>query len=684
MSIKILVFSTMLILAFSITKAQDFIDFQQKRIDLIDGLEDRKCRDSLFNYIYFNQIDKIQNSLELADLSKSRKYNLELAIYKDLYRINDNFINTHSIQPFKFNYFEEYLNACKLSQELEYLLAYPDRAYQILPLIALENSIKGFLAREADKDPALVLENYSNFLEAPCSAEILSKASKNDPIAAKKYFYGNHAIYTSLKNSPFQTDQLIIEIFNKVGRNSKAYNLLELIDQGKISILEADEISKEYSTKYLNALIACSKEIDALARQSFTEELEIISLQKIRPINALYEMHLDEKRFSSLNIYNTEQIYNFIVYSENEIFTSSFNGIYKILLQKMNAENKTSFQLLESVGFNEFRSFLKICASYSELESFLELMSAKEKSILLERFVSLEESTNILKDAVCIADCLASIQDSTSLMVLESMLIEKSTSCHDKQLKLAYDLLVELFKEKSVLRKNKVETNPINYELRNLNQIDKKALFGKDSIHTELHIFYDDEDGKNSYNSFINTFKKPNWQIEYKDSYTRIKSLDGEQVELFLTIPEIDKKSAAIITKYLQEKNQDIEVLVHRGHSFYVNSSLDYLNSDVNLVILGSCGGYNRVLDILNKAPEAQIISTKQIGSYLVNNPLIFKFASAINSGNEINWEEFWINLGTKLKADKVAFEKFQEYKAPHQNLGASFIRTYRFYQYSY
>lgn len=683
MSIKVFVFSTILILSFSIIKAQNFIDFQQNRIDLLDGIEDKKCRDSLFSYIYFEQIDLIQNIIELSEFTTSRKKNLELAIYKDLYQINANFLNTHSIQPFKYDYFEEYLNACILKQELDYLYAYPDHAYQILPLIVLEESTKNFLESEANRAPALVLENYSNFSEAPYFGEILSRATKNDPIAAKKYFYGNQSVYSALKKSDNKTDQLIIEIFNAVGRNSKAYNLLELIKQGEISIIEADEISKEYSTNYLNALLTCSKEIDALARQSFTEELQIIALQKIRPINALYEIHLDEQRFSSLNIYNSEQIYTFIVYSEEEIFTSSFNGIFKVLLKKLKLENKTSFQLLEALGFNEFRSFLKICASYSELESFLELMSAEEKSILLDRFVSLEASTNILKDAVSLADCIASIQDSTTLMVLESLLIEKSSLGNNKQVKLAYDLLLEFFNSKSVARKNDSTPSKSQYEISNLNQINAKALFGKDNIHTELHIFYDDDDGKSSYHSFINTFRAPNWKIEYNSAYTLIKSIDGEKVELYLTKPEIDKKSASIITNYLKEKNQDIEVLVHRGHSFYVNSSLDYLNSDVKLVILGSCGGYNKVLDVMNKAPDAQIISTKQIGSYLVNNPLIFSFASTINWGNEINWEEFWIQLGLKLQADKVAFEKFQEYKAPHQNLGASFIKAYRSYQYT-
>ncbi|MCB9255721.1 MAG: hypothetical protein H6579_01175 [Chitinophagales bacterium] len=662
------------------SKAQNFIDFQQRRIDLLDGVEDKKCSDSLFSSIYFEQIDRIQ--IELSELSPNRKEKMEFAIYQDLYRINTDFLNSHSIQASKYNYFEEYLKACSQNKQLQYLYAYPEHAYQILPLILYEEHTSTFLESEANKDASLVLENYASFFEAAYSSKILSLACQNDPIAAKKYFYGKQLVYTDLKKSDDKIDQLIIEIFNAVGRNSKAYNLLELIAHEKISILEADELSKENDIHYFNALLSCARNPKALARQSFTEELEYISLQKIRPINALYEVHMDKNRFSSLAVNNAEQIYSFIIYSEEEIFTSSFNGIYDLLLSKIKEENMSSYQLLEKLGFNEYGNFLKICASYSKLQNFLERMSPEEKSILLEKFVSLDSSTNLLKDAVCLADCIASIADSTTLMVLETSLIEKSHLCEKEEVKLAYDLLLAFFSSKSVLTKKPSMQEGALFEICNLGQLNKHALFGEDSIHTELHIFYDDEDGRSSYVSFLNTFKSSKWKIEYQSNFTIIKSIKGKRVELYLTNPTLGHTSASSILAYLNSKNQDLEVLVHRGHSFYLPSSLEYLNPQIKLVILGSCGGYNKVLDILNKAPDAQIISTKQIGSYLVNNPLILRLVENINSGEDILWEEFWLSLGEKLKTKVLAFEKFQEYQAPHQNLGASFIRTYKSYQY--
>ncbi|MCB0510028.1 MAG: hypothetical protein KDC82_04635, partial [Bacteroidetes bacterium] len=334
------------------SKAQNFIDFQQRRIDLLDGVEDKKCSDSLFSSIYFEQIDRIQ--IELSELSPNRKEKMEFAIYQDLYRINTDFLNSHSIQASKYNYFEEYLKACSQNKQLQYLYAYPEHAYQILPLILYEEHTSTFLESEANKDASLVLENYASFFEAAYSSKILSLACQNDPIASKKYFYGKQLVYTDLKKSDDKIDQLIIEIFNAVGRNSKAYNLLELIAHEKISILEADELSKENDIHYFNALLSCARNPKALARQSFTEELEYISLQKIRPINALYEVHMDKNRFSSLAVNNAEQIYSFIIYSEEEIFTSSFNGIYDLLLSKIKEENMSSYQLLEKLGFNEY------------------------------------------------------------------------------------------------------------------------------------------------------------------------------------------------------------------------------------------------------------------------------------------------------------------------------------------
>jgi hypothetical protein len=54
------------------------------------------------------------------------------------------------------------------------------------------------------------------------------------------------------------------------------------------------------------------------------------------------------------------------------------------------------------------------------------------------------------------------------------------------------------------------------------------------------------------------------------------------------------------------------------------------------LFVLGSCGGYHNLSGVIQRAPEAQIISSKQIGVQAVNNPMLKAIAEDLRLGNDI------------------------------------------------
>ena len=65
-------------------------------------------------------------------------------------------------------------------------------------------------------------------------------------------------------------------------------------------------------------------------------------------------------------------------------------------------------------------------------------------------------------------------------------------------------------------------------------------------------------------------------------------------------------------------------VIIHRGHSYWLPSTINQLPSSGQLIFLGSCGGYQSLDKILKVCPAAQIIASKQTGSGLVNQPIIY------------------------------------------------------------
>ena len=116
------------------------------------------------------------------------------------------------------------------------------------------------------------------------------------------------------------------------------------------------------------------------------------------------------------------------------------------------------------------------------------------------------------------------------------------------------------------------------------------------------------------------------------------------------------------------------DIAVHRGHSYYLDGTLDILNQSTKIVILGSCGGYHQVAKALENAEDVQIISTKQIGTMSVNDVLIKDMAEMLRNGKSIDWKIFWTDLEKKLKNN----EKFYDYIPPYKNLGAIFIKAYK------
>ncbi len=92
--------------------------------------------------------------------------------------------------------------------------------------------------------------------------------------------------------------------------------------------------------------------------------------------------------------------------------------------------------------------------------------------------------------------------------------------------------------------------------------------------------------------------------------------------------------------------------------------------------MLGSCGAYHNLDAVLKICPDAHIISSKQIGSGTVNQPMLNLLIETIRSGKNIQWVTLWNELSKQLSG--AAKEKFDDYIPPHKNLGAIFIKAYR------
>ncbi len=90
-------------------------------------------------------------------------------------------------------------------------------------------------------------------------------------------------------------------------------------------------------------------------------------------------------------------------------------------------------------------------------------------------------------------------------------------------------------------------------------------------------------------------------------------------------------------------------------------------------MFLGSCGGYHLIHDVLEKAPEAHIIASKQIGRTAINKPFFDLLTEKARNGSNVDWIPFW-----KEFEKRANVEGFEDYIPPYENLGALFIKAYK------
>ena len=140
----------------------------------------------------------------------------------------------------------------------------------------------------------------------------------------------------------------------------------------------------------------------------------------------------------------------------------------------------------------------------------------------------------------------------------------------------------------------------------------------------------------------------------------------------------MDAKAQENLRAYLETNELRPSVVIHRGHSYHLPFTIKQLPEASKIIMLGSCGGYNNLKDILTYAPDAHIISTKQLGTTNVNKYIIDALDNSFVSGNNIDWRKMWDGLENSFsRASKGERETFEDYIPPQKNLGALFIKAY-------
>ena len=324
-----------------------------------------------------------------------------------------------------------------------------------------------------------------------------------------------------------------------------------------------------------------------------------------------------------------------------------------------------------------------MAANFNKLDTFLKTMPGDKSEILMKAFVANLDKTGNLEDAVDVADSYSSINDKKLLNTILNYVVEnekKNINENNTRGTVIYGLLKMIFL--SADSTNKIDLTetvgiPSIYEIANKELQDDKGRI------VQQVFFYGDEDGKAFFPPFVNSFSAKDWKVTYKKEWVEIESLRGN-VFVFANRPldydaNLDDSAQVHLAAYYKTLGMKPSVVVHRGHSYWLPGTINRMAGSAKIILLGSCGGYKNLSQILTICPDAHIISTKEIGKGDINRPIINYLNQALVSGNTLVWKDMWTALTKVFYADinKDFRESWDDYVPPYKNLGAIFIKAF-------
>lgn len=530
-------------------------------------------------------------------------------------------------------------------------------------------------------NPQMMIRRLNEYANEPYADVIIAGAAKVVPGEVYNYAAStNSTLSGAVRRTKDPLVQTIVRIVNESKAPLKAMSFLSDIYGQKLTIAEVDKITANEDLFYKN-LVRHKLEQQELGEATSTDELAYRGLKFVRKMNDLHESP-DAVRFRCIDGFTPEELYFLMIYGVDEIYTSSFIGTFNRMMERMKPAHGD--ELLDKVHYAGFRTFIRMSAGYSKLGEFLATIEAEKKTQLMRDFISnLEKGKeDELDDAVDVADAFGSIEDSTLADFLQAEVkanYERVSASKNKKGLIVYGLLSTLF---DGMRSGKIEGESIG--LPPVTVMPYKNMLGDTSVVFEQFYFYGDEDGKMSYNSFLSNFRDGKWKIDAgSKSWITISSTSGKPIVVFANLPVEgegkDEEAQAALNKFLSANGIKPTLIVHRGHSYHLPSTLEHLSRSSKIVMLGSCGGYHNLGTVLDASPDANIISTKQVGTMAVNEPIIKEINTHLLAGEDVDWVVCWRNLGVlfnKTKGEPLA--KFKDYVPPHRNLGALFIKAYR------
>ena len=554
--------------------------------------------------------------------------------------------------------------------------------------LLLGDSIKTFAGlREMQHDPYYISSRIQLPQYASYKDTLIYTLANGAPSILVKKLAANDTIYTLLVNkSNSKTVKAVSQIkpddyFDKILPFSLA------IFENRITIEEIKKLTL-VPQDYYHALVEetirlhtnTDPEIKHFLKQPIADlNKKIANHYFIKSINDLHESP-DNVRFVSLNTLSASELYFILLAGSNELviggssalYTSSFIYVYKKFLKETEKEGLNKF--FDDIDYYQFDQFISNISDYALVNNLVDNLKDEKVAALFGKYLANLPNkqltdNEIILNSMTMAEVLYEIRHHVALRNTLVERIDKILKNPAIQSFFMYQRMYGGFKD-ILLDKNEYNSDN-SYDVLPVKKLQR------DNNMVQVCFFYDDEDASSSFNNSTALYNNKIWDKKDQGNYIVFISRSGNKMMVYMNKPNTKQGSDSSQDEMLQaigQQGYEVTSFIHRGHSYHLQQSLRKMTASSQFVFLGSCGGYSQVLKVFDLNPDVNIITTRSVGSKLINDPLLEKINMELVNNNDINWNIVWKEFDLKFQA-KLTKDLFSSYIPPNKYIGVKFIR---------
>jgi hypothetical protein len=682
------------------------LDKIQRQFLAIDGKADQQINigaDEEVNlqltYNATDKVDALQKQLELdTTLNNSQKQRF----IRGLGEMMREFMTAKATKKIKIVDFPETLKAWeqafvldKANQSIAPLMGqYPSAIGNVVlksGISFIENpgikqAQERLVLKYLEENPANILTILSAQPELPYCDSLISIAAKREP--EKLYNYAQAA------NSKFgkrihQNKDTLVKLICKLSADNSARMYFPFFDNIYNGTITIDDIKLKMKDTLLYYKLLVQTQIAYAGRMAQGDTptvhktlMEMIHTKSVQPyvntINGLHDVSNPAIRFKKIDALTPQELYYMIVSSEAEIYTSSYTNSYDRIWQRM--ANPNADTLLAWVNKDHYKKFISMAANYNKLDDFLKRMSKENATALMTNFVNNLDKGDDLEDAVDVANSYASIKNDT----IKKLMLQQIRKNYAEAVANNNERGKTIYRLENLILSSADTASKINLtdSLGILPIYDvKNKYLQNDSGRIILQMyFYGDGGGRGSFEKLKFLYTNKDWKRKDSPEWVQFTSIKSAVPFTILANKagyeekNEDELAQQHLNDWMLQNKIEPTITVHRGHSYYLPYTIKQLAPSSKVIILGSCGAYHSLKEILNICTEPYIIASKQTGFGEINEIVFTNFIDELKKGNDIKWESFWKLMQSKVVKNKVGFD---DYIPPYKNLGVIFINAY-------